>query len=64
MENQPMEKLKNKRLEKGWSQVELAKRAGIKNYSVFNYEHGKRFPRREVLYKLAEALECEVKDII
>ena len=53
-----------KRIEKGWSQVELAKRSGITNVSIFNYEKGLRFPRRDVLYKLAEALECEVSDII
>lgn len=64
MNIQPMEKLHKKRIEKGWSQVELAKRSGITNVSIFNYEKGLRFPRRDVLYKLAEALECEVSDII
>ena len=64
MNIQPMEKLRKKRIEKGWSQVELAKRSGFTNKSISHYENGLRFPRRDVLYKLADVLECEVSDII
>ena len=60
----PMLRLKMKRLEKGLTQEELAAKVGVINLSISSYETGNRFPRREILDKLAEALECQVSDLI
>ena len=61
---EPMTNLKIMRIKKGLTQIELSKKVGISDPLVFMYEGGYSFPRRDVLYKLAEALECEVSDII
>ena len=62
--NQPMLKLKMRRLEKGLTQTELAEKIGVAMMSISNYECGSRFPRKAILDKIAEALECKVADLI
>ncbi len=50
------EKIRLVRKEKGWSQQELAKVAGL-NWTIINrYENRKAFPNGESLLKLAKAL--------
>lgn len=61
---EPMLNLKLMRIKKGLTQTELARQIGISQNSLSFYEIGKRSPRKNVLVKLAEALDCEIKDII
>lgn len=63
-EREPMMNLKLMRIKRNLSQVELAKQVHITQNALSAYECGKSSPKIEVLYKLAEALECDVKDII
>lgn len=44
------------RVTRGLSQGELAKRSGVRNSSISNYERGKAEPKFETLQKLAEGL--------
>jgi transcriptional regulator with XRE-family HTH domain len=60
----PMMKLKLKRIEKGYLQSDLAKMVGVSQNSISMYESGDKFPRRNILDKLAEALDCDAGDLI
>lgn len=60
----PLIKLKLKRIEKGFTQEELAKKVGVFFMTIYYYECGKRRPNSDMLKKLSEALECNVDDII
>lgn len=60
----PMLNLKVMRIKCGMTQVELAKVVGISQNALSLYEIGERRPRRDILSKLAEALGCEVKDLL
>lgn len=59
-----MTNLKIMRIRRGLTQKELAEKVGVEWHAISAYEGGWRFPRREILSKLAENLDCEVKDII
>jgi transcriptional regulator with XRE-family HTH domain len=48
------------RLEKGWSQVELAERAGTKQANISRLESGLSNPSVNFLQKVAKALDTEV----
>lgn len=61
---EPMKKLQDLRERENLSRTELAEKANITYMSILNYERGERFPKREILGKLALALNCEVSDII
>lgn len=61
---EPMMRLKIKRIEKGFTQRELSKMTGIRENMISCYENGIYYPRKKVLDKLAEALDCQVKDIV
>jgi DNA-binding XRE family transcriptional regulator len=63
IEYKPWEKLKQKRIEKGLTQKELADEVGVNTLAISKYEIGYRFPRKNIIYKLAKALDCEVKDL-
>lgn len=52
------------RIKKGMSQYELAEKVGVYKQVISGYECGQHFPRVEMLKKLAQALDCEIKDII
>ena len=49
------EKVRNLRETRGWSQAELAKRAGITKSAISTYEQGIRTPSTDVLFSLAKA---------
>ena len=36
----------------------------IEFHAISAYEKGWRFPRRDILARLAETLECDIKDIV
>ena len=63
-EKKPMLNLKIMRIRRGMTQVELAQKVGISQNALSFYEVGSRAPRMDVLYKLAEVLDCDVKDIV
>lgn len=52
------------RVKKNMTQGELAEKAGVKRMTISYYETGIRYPRRDILDKLAAALGCDVKDIV
>ena len=53
-------RLKELRLARGWSQAELARRAGLDVATVSRLETGRRKnPRLETLGSLAKALDCD-----
>lgn len=51
------------RVQKGWSQEELARRANVAKGTVNDLEQGKRNFRHESLTQVAEALETSVVDL-
>lgn len=62
-----MNRLKTKREEKGLSQSQLSKASGISIRVIQNYESGHRSINKAqalIVWKLAEALECKVGDIL
>ena len=60
----PMLNLKFMRIRKRMTQTELANKVGVSQNSLSLYETGLRFPRRMILEKLAEILECDIRDIV
>ena len=61
---EPMLKLKLKRIEKGFTQCELAKKVGVSQNALSMCELGQHFPKKKTLDKLAEVLECSIADLI
>lgn len=45
------------RIEKGWTQAELARKAKISKSSLSNYENEKQLPGIYKVYRIAEALD-------
>lgn len=58
------EVLKDICVEKGYTQAELAKRAGITESAVCHYIKGDRVPHLEQFYKLCNALELDTNDVL
>lgn len=54
------EVLRKTRKEQGISQKELAAKLGVSQPSYAQYENGKRNPKMETIYKIADALEVPV----
>lgn len=61
---QDPQRLKRRRVEAGLNQVELAKAAGIHFSHMSCIERGVRGASPRVLKKLADALHCEVADLL
>lgn len=59
-----MKNLKIMRIKRNLTQKQLAEKVGVKYMTISYYEVGVRYPRRDILEKLAEALDCEIKDIV
>ena len=54
------EKLRQRRLEKGLTQGQLAAQAGLGKRTIIYYENGEKYPRdREVYKRLAEILDID-----
>lgn len=60
----PMLKLTVKRKEAGMTICELAKKVGLNYNTISQYENGSHRPRTDNIQKIAEALGCELKDIV
>ena len=62
-----MNKLKQLREAKGWTQASLSANSGVNLRMIQKYERGEKdLNKAEALtvYKLAKALECEVVDLL
>ncbi len=58
------EKIKSIRKQNGISQQKLGSMLGVSQAMIAQYENGKRIPKIETLIKIAEALDCEVSNIM
>lgn len=57
-------KIKEKRLEKGWSQYKLAEMSGVSQPTICQIENGNRkYPTYENIKKLAKALEISIEEL-
>ena len=54
------ERLRRSREQKRWSQLDVAKKTGISNMSISNYERGEREPSLEILTQLARLYEVSI----
>ncbi|WP_264686235.1 WO male-killing family protein Wmk [Wolbachia endosymbiont (group B) of Polyommatus icarus] len=58
------EKLKSWRLERGYTQKDLAEKIGVKYWVILQYEKGNRRISIERLYAIADALSVSITDLI
>lgn len=59
------DKLREARKNKGLTQLELSKLAGVSIRTIINYETGERYPKkRELYYTLAEILDVDVNYLL
>lgn len=58
-----MKTIREHRESKGWSQADLAFRAGVSPSTIYNWEAGRFEPKASQLRKLAQALEVSMDDI-
>ncbi len=56
--------IKEKRLEKGWSQEQLGKIIGVSHASISFWENGVNIPNVLDCWKLAEALKISIDELI
>lgn len=58
------DRLREEREKRGWSQVLVAKKLGLKRSSTYaNWEYGTREPDLETLNKIADMYELSIDDI-
>lgn len=53
-----------RRLDKGWTQRDLADVVGVSHQTISRIESGTREPRASMIRRLAVALGCEVGEIL
>ncbi len=58
-----MPTLRELRLRRLWSQRELARRAGVAEWTVIAAESGRRVPRLLTMRKIAEALDVDWAEV-
>lgn len=58
------QRVREVRLEKGWTQEQLALEAGVKRAYLSEVESGKRAVSLPIVEKLANALGCEPSDLM
>ena len=58
------ELIKNKRIEKGYTQLELGDLLGVSNKAVSRWENGDSFPDIGVLENLSALLDLKIQDIV
>lgn len=60
-----MRKVMEKRLQKGWTQTELADRSGVSQSTISQIESGKReYPNVFNIRKIAKALEISIEELM
>lgn len=52
------------RISKGLSQKALGEKCGVGLHSIWRWETGRRSPRADHIYLLADALGCTVGDVM
>lgn len=57
-------KIKEKRVEKGLSQIELATEIGVSQSTVAGWETGSVYPRIDKLLAMAKLFGCTVDELI
>ena len=58
-------RIKDKRIQAGLSQNQLAEKSGVSVRTLQDWEAGRRVPRDVyIIHKLAIALECAIEDLI
>lgn len=55
-----MNRLKELRMERNWTQGQLAKKVGVTRTAVVKWESGKAYPTAEKLIELARIFKCQV----
>lgn len=55
-----MNRLKELRMERSWTQGQLAKKMGVTRTAVAKWETGKAYPATEKLIELARIFECPI----
>ncbi|WP_279018234.1 helix-turn-helix transcriptional regulator [Megasphaera elsdenii] len=55
-----MNRLKELRMERKWTQGQLAKKMGVTRTAVVKWESGKAYPTAEKLIELARIFKCQV----
>lgn len=58
------QKMRNKRKSKGISQQFLSKEIGIPQTTISDWENDKSLPNVIDAYKIANALECSIPDLV
>ncbi|MBY0155442.1 helix-turn-helix domain-containing protein [uncultured Metabacillus sp.] len=59
-----MKRIRDKRLEKGWTQFELAERSGVPQPTISQIERGNRkHPTHKNIMKIAKALEINLEEL-
>ncbi|WP_371261528.1 helix-turn-helix domain-containing protein [Bacillus sp. MUM 116] len=57
-------KIREKRVEKGWTQFELAEKSGVPQPTISQIESGnRRYPTHENIKKIAKALEINIEEL-
>ena len=59
-----MNKIKQMRIERGLSQKDLAEKMGTMQVCISRWENGARVPKVNNLMKLADALKCDISELI
>ena len=57
-------RLRELRDHRGWTRRELAERAGVSKEAIYAHERGRKHPRRDTLYLLADALGVSPADLV
>lgn len=57
------EKIRIYRKQKGWTQQELGEEIGMSKNAIGNYEKGFRSPKKDTLFKLANAFDISIDDL-
>lgn len=64
LSNRIASRVRSLRLERGWSQPELARRASLSNAMVSMVERGERTPSLDALASLAASLEVDAAELL
>ena len=55
--------IKEKRVERGWTQDELAEKVDVSRQTVISLEKGRYNPSLLLAFKIAKLFECSIEDI-
>ncbi|MEQ2527815.1 helix-turn-helix domain-containing protein [Robertmurraya yapensis] len=58
------EKLKKERIEKGWSQEELAEKLFVSRQSVSKWENGQNYPSIETIIKVSDLFDVTIDELL